>query len=228
MSIHYTRFIKRGIFFCVILIISFFYGPGFVHANEEGTFPSITGDIKVESADSANQSKIKTDLKPQEFLKQNLHSFSIRGTFSSADILGKDSLEEFRQYDIAASFKLPWAWYVMPGWGFGTRVMTSAGALYHSEESALSVSVIAQVVFGSEDGRFALDLGAGCAALSKHRFEEQDFGGPLQFALTTGISIPLFKQYAVGYRFLHYSDGGLNGSHTTGADLHMLELIYQF
>lgn len=227
-NIYCTRYMKHGIVFCVILFISLFPGPVFVHANEEGILPSITGDIKVEVANSANQSKIKTNLKPQGFFKQNLHSFSIRGTCSSADIFGNDTLEEFRQYDIAASFKLPWAWYAMSGWGVGTRVMNSSGALYSSEESALSVSVIAQVVFGSQDGRFALDLGAGGAALSRHRFGEQDFGGPLQFALTAGLSIPLFKRYAVGYRFLHYSDGGLNGSHTTGADLHMLELIYRF
>lgn len=162
------------------------------------------------------------------FLKQNLHSLSIRGTFSSDDVLGTDAPEEFRQYEIAASFKLPWDWYAMSGWGIGTRVMTSTGALFSSEESALTVSVIAQVVFGSQDGRFALDLGAGGAVLSRHRFGEQDFGGPLQFALTAGISVPLYKRVAVGYRFLHYSDGGLNGSHTTGADLHMLELIYRF
>ena len=228
MNIHCTIDIKHGIVCCVILFLSLFPGSVPVHANEEGILPSTTRDIKVEVTNSADPSKKKADLKPHLSRKLNLHSFSIRGTFSSVDVLGREAPEEFRQYDIAASFKLPWAWYAMSGWGVGTQMMTSAGALYSSRETALSVSVIPQVVFGSQDGRFALELGAGGAALSRHRFGEQDFGGPLQFALTAGISIPLFKRYAAGYRFLHYSDGGFYGSGTRGADLHMVELIHRY
>lgn len=212
----------------VILLISLISGPVFVHAGGEGILQSMTGDSKVEVANFEDPSKKEADSQPQVFHKRNLHSFSIRGAFSSADVLGNKAPEEFRQYEVAARFKLPWQWYAMSGWGVGTRVMTSAGALYSNGETALSVSLIAQVAFGSRDGRFALDMGAGGAFLSKYRFGEQDFGGPLQFALTAGISIPLFKRLALGYRFLHYSDGGLNGSYTTGADLHMLELIYRF
>jgi hypothetical protein len=228
MNIHCTPDMKYGIIFCVILFISLFSEPVLVIANEVGLLPSMTGDIKAKAADSADQTKKKADFKPQVFNKQNLHSFSIRRTFSSMDVLGKEAPEEFRQHDIAASFKLPWAWYAMSGWGVGTRVMTSAGVLSGSEETALFVSVIPQVVFGGRDGRFALDMGAGGAALSRHRFGEQDFGEPLQFALTASISIPLYKKLSVGYRFLHYSDGGLYGSYTTGADLHTAELSCRF
>lgn len=32
----------------------------------------------------------------------------------------------------------------------------------------------------------------------------------------------------LGYRFLHYSDAGINGSNTTGADFHMVEFTYRF
>jgi hypothetical protein len=64
--------------------------------------------------------------------------------------------------------------------------------------------------------------------LSKQRFGTQDFGGPFQFALTLGAGIPLSEQLGLGYRYLHYSDAGIYGPHTTGADIHMIELTYRF
>lgn len=36
------------------------------------------------------------------------------------------------------------------------------------------------------------------------------------------------EQLGLGCRFLHYSDAGVNGSDTTGADFHMIELRYRF
>ena len=53
-------------------------------------------------------------------------------------------------------------------------------------------------------------------------------GGPVQAALTLGVSVPVYERFAVGYRFMHYSDGGAYGSDTIGADFHMLELSYRF
>ena len=43
-----------------------------------------------------------------------------------------------------------------------------------------------------------------------------------------GLSVPLYKRIAVGYRFQHYSDGRAYGSESTGVDFHMLELLYRF
>jgi hypothetical protein len=92
----------------------------------------------------------------------------------------------------------------------------------------LVASLIPLIALGSQDGRFTLDMGAGGALLSRHRFGMQDFGGNFQFALTAGVGVPLFARLGVGYRFLHYSDAGIYGPNNTGADLHMLELIYRF
>jgi hypothetical protein len=161
-------------------------------------------------------------------IKLSLLSVSMRARFSSIDVLGGVATEEFKEYDVAANFRLPWAWYSHSGWGVGMRMMASAGALYSDGETGLVVSLIPLVALGSQDGRFTLDMGAGGALLSRHRFGTQDFGGNFQFALTVGVGVPLFERLGVGYRYLHYSDAGINGSHTTGADLHMLELTYRF
>jgi len=161
-------------------------------------------------------------------IKQSLLSVSMRATVSSSDVLGDVAPEEFREYGVAANFGLPWAWYSQSGWGAGIRLMASAGALYGAGETALVVSLIPLVVLGSQDGRFTLDMGAGGALFSRHHFGTQDYGGCFQFALTAGVGVPLFERLGVGYRYLHYSDAGINGAHTTGADLHMLELTYRF
>jgi hypothetical protein len=71
-------------------------------------------------------------------------------------------------------------------------------------------------------------MGAGGALLSRHRFGTQDYGGPFQFALTLGAGVPLSEHLGLGYRFMHYSDAGINGSNTTGADFHMVEFTYRF
>lgn len=161
-------------------------------------------------------------------IKLSLLSVSIQATISSIDVLGDVALKDFREYGVGANFSLPWAWYSQSGWGVGTRLMASAGALYGGGETALVVSLIPLVALGSQDGRFILDIGAGGALLSRHHFGTQDYGGYFQFALTAGVGVQIFERLGVSYRFLHYSNAGINGPHTTGADMHMLELTYRF
>ncbi|MFA5183067.1 MAG: acyloxyacyl hydrolase [Syntrophales bacterium] len=160
--------------------------------------------------------------------KVSLLSVSIRARVSNIDVLGGVAPEEFKEYDVAANFKLPWAWYSQSGWGTGIRLMASAGVLYGAGDTALVVSLIPLITIGSQDGRFTLDMGAGGALLSRYRFGTQDYGGYFQFALTAGVGVPLFKRLGVGYRFLHYSDAAIYGPHNMGADFHMLELTYRF
>lgn len=157
-----------------------------------------------------------------------LQSLSMRARVSEKTLLGDDAPEDFEEYDLSANFELPWKSYSTSGWGMGTRLMASAGILRGAGENALVVSLIPELTLGSEDGRFILDLGAGGALFSRHRFGTQDYGGPFQFALTVGVGVPLYKNLGLGYRFLHYSDAGVNGSDTTGADFHMIEFSYRF
>ena len=157
----------------------------------------------------------------------SLQSLSMRARVSEKTLLGEDAPEDFKAYDVSANFGLPWKSYSASGWGMGTRLMAGTGILRGAGENALVVSLIPELTLGSEDGRFTLDLGAGGALFSRHRFGTQDYGGPFQFALTLGVGVPLYKKLGLGYRFLHYSDAGVNGSDTTGADFHMIEFSYR-
>jgi len=153
----------------------------------------------------------------------SLQSLSMRARVSEKTLLGEDAPENFKEYDVSANFELPWKSYSMSGWGMGSRLMASTGILQGTGESALVFSLIPELTLGSEDGRFTLDMGAGGALFSRHRFGTQDYGGPFQFALTLGIGVPFYKKLGIGYRFLHYSDAGVNGGDTIGADFHMIE-----
>ncbi|WP_192576497.1 acyloxyacyl hydrolase [Halomonas lysinitropha] len=152
----------------------------------------------------------------------------MRTRLSEKTLLGEEAPEDFEEYDLSANVALPWEPFSTSGWRVGTRLMASAGVLRGAGENALVVSAIPEVTLGSQNGRFLLDLGAGGALFSRHRFGTQDFGGPFQFALTLGIGGPLYRELGLGYRFLHYSDAGVNGSDTTGADFHMIEVRYRY
>ncbi|HOG12750.1 MAG: acyloxyacyl hydrolase [Smithellaceae bacterium] len=198
-------------------------------ASKEGQSPPpVAGNSAFAAADPDGQGAAAESVKKPGVLRSNLLNISIRGRFSGLDVLGGTATEEFQEFDAAAQFRLPWGWYSQPGWGGELRLMAGAGVLYGAGETALAVSLIPMLAFGSKDGRFSLDMGAGPALLSRHRFGDQDYGGYFQFALTAGLSVPVFRGFGVGYRFLHYSDAALYGHHTTGADFHMLEIHYRF
>lgn len=157
-----------------------------------------------------------------------LLSIGARARVGEKRVLGKEAPESFREYDVAATLRLPWQYYTPSGWGVGLRMMASGGILQGANKTALVVSAIPLLALGSEDGRFTLDVGAGLALISEHRFAQQDFGGPLQGALTLGVTVPLYQRFGVGYRFMHYSDWGAYGPSSIGVDFHMIEFSYRF
>lgn len=143
-------------------------------------------------------------------------------------VIGALQPESFHEYDVVANFKLPWERQLKSGWRASTRLVTHAGVLRGQNKTALVAVAIPTFALGKQDGSFLIDTGLGLAYLSRHRFELQDFGGPIQFALTLGIEVPVYQHFAAAYRFMHYSDAGFYAPGTIGADMHMLELLYRF
>lgn len=156
-----------------------------------------------------------------------LQSISLRTRLSEGTVLGKDAPERFTEYSLAANFALPWKKYSPDAWGIGSRVMASIGNLRGLGKNSLIVSLVPELVIGSEDGKFTFDFGVGAALFSRYQFGSQDYGGAFQFALTVGLGVPVYEKIGVGYRFQHYSDAALHGEHTVGADFHMVELSYR-
>lgn len=124
-----------------------------------------------------------------------LLSVGMRARVTESTVLGKAQPESFQEYDAVLNMGLPWERYSLSGWGVGTRLMGSAGVLRGAGETALVASLIPMLAFGSQNGRFTLDMGAGGALLSRDRFGTQDYGGPFQFALTLGAGFPLYQRW---------------------------------
>ena len=143
-------------------------------------------------------------------------------------VLGQQSPESFHEYDLVGRFATPWQREGVAGLTVGAQLLASAGAFEGPGRTAAVASVVPLLAVGGSDRRFTLDGGAGFVLLSEHRYGKQDFGGPLQFALTLGLEVPLYRRLGIGYRFLHYSDAGMYGATTVGADLHMAALLYRF
>lgn len=163
-----------------------------------------------------------------EDLKWPLQNISIRARFAERTLFGKDAPEKFKAYDLSANFKMPYTLYSAANWAVGTNLTASAGILRGIEKSALVVSASPELMLRTNDGGFTINAGIGLAAFSRHQLGIQDFGGPFQFVLAFGSTLELSRHTRIGYRFQHYSDARLNGSNTTGVDLHMLEFYYQF
>lgn len=58
-----------------------------------------------------------------------------------------------------ANWSLPWEWYSELGWGIGTRLMASVGAVTAAGDTACISTVVPEFVFGKKDGWLSLEVG---------------------------------------------------------------------
>lgn len=157
-----------------------------------------------------------------------LDSVGLRGGVSGSSPIGKKETQYFKEYDLMANWSLPWGWYNDSGWGIGTRLMGSVGALGASDDTAFIATMVPGVVLGKKDGWLSLEVGAGFALLSQHHFANQDMGGSFQIVGDIALRAKVYQGIGVGYWFHHLSDASLYGDNGRGFDLHMLELSYRF
>jgi hypothetical protein len=158
----------------------------------------------------------------------HLESIGLRGGASGSSPIGKKETQFFKEYDLMANWSLPWGWYSESGWGIGTRLMGSVGALNASDDTAFIATMVPGLVFGKKDGWLSLEVGAGVALLSIHRFDHQDMGGAFQVVGDIALRAKVYQGIGVGYWFHHLSDATLYGDNGRGYDLHMMELSYRF
>jgi Lipid A 3-O-deacylase (PagL) len=158
----------------------------------------------------------------------SLMSVSVRGGLSGHSPIGKIELEDFHQYDIMAMARLPWEWYSDSGWGVGTRLSVSAGAITAAGDTGLVTTLVPGFSFGPKHGRYSLDIGGGIALLSQHKFGTQDMGGAFQFTWNLALRTQVYGPIGLGYDFQHYSDATMYGDNGRGVDIHLFELTYRF
>ena len=169
----------------------------------------------------------KKDFDSNQAVKMKLLSVGARARVGEKRVLGEEHPDSFRAYDLTARFQLPWAVDFQTDWVLDGHLLTSAGVLRGAGKTAVVVSAIPVLAFEWSE-RVIIDGGLGLAALSRHQYAQQDFGGHVQFALTAGLSAAVYRNICLGYRYQHYSDAGVYGSGTIGADFHLLELSYRY
>ena len=138
-----------------------------------------------------------------------------------------DGSEDFKQYELFATYGLPWSWELTPGWFLSTRINLSAGALRGGGDTGFIGSAGPSITLSMVQDRIFLDGGISAALLSEHKFGQENFGGPIQFISHVGISFKLSDNLGVGYRFQHMSNASIY-NRNPGLELHMFELSYFF
>jgi hypothetical protein len=165
---------------------------------------------------------------PARAAEWDLLSVGVRAQVWEQRVLGKEQPESFNEYDLVAAVRLPWDGPSFWGFEVNTRLLGSVGALQGADKTAFVATAIPALAFIRRDVPITVEFGAGLALISEHRYGDQEYGGPLQFALTFSVGVPVYKRVAIAYRFMHYSDAGAYGTETIGADLHMIEVTYNF
>jgi Lipid A 3-O-deacylase (PagL) len=165
---------------------------------------------------------------PSQAEEIRLNSIGVRGGVSGSSPIGRQETEYFQQYDVMANWSLPWELYSESGWGVGTRVMGTVGAVTAAGDTAFVSTIVPGLVFGKKDGWLSMEIGGGFALFSQHQFAHQNLGGVFQFVWDYAIRAKVYKGIGVGYWFHHTSDATLYGDNGRGYDLHMIEISYRF
>jgi hypothetical protein len=159
-----------------------------------------------------------------------LLSIGPRYGFSGKEpVLGKRQTETFDLVDIAATFRLPWSWPLGKSpWSLDTRLITSAGALSAAGDTGLIATIVPNVALSGWKGFVSFDVGVGLGFFGRHQYGVQDFGGPVQFVLTTALQIRPISHAFAGFRFQHFSDAGMYEHSSLGVDMYIIEIGYVF
>ena len=103
----------------------------------------------------------------------NWVAIGLRAGLSTAD-----SEEDFEQYELFATYGLPWRWKLTSGWSLSTRINLSAGALRSGDDTGFIGSTGPSITLSMVQDRIQLDGGISAALLSEYKFGQENFGGP--------------------------------------------------
>jgi hypothetical protein len=135
--------------------------------------------------------------------------------------------EDFKQYEGFAIWKLPWFRQWDSGWTLGTYLEANAGVLRGGGECAFVGSIGPGIYFTGFKEKIDLSMGINPTIISKHKFGDEDLGGPVEFTSHIGLNLNFTRNFTIGYRLQHMSNGFLYDANP-GLNLHMIELGYRF
>jgi lipid A 3-O-deacylase len=72
-----------------------------------------------------------------------------------------------------------------------------------------------------------ISMGINPTVISKHKFGDENLGGPIQFTSHIGLNFIFNHHYSMGCRLQHMSNGVLY-EHNPGVNTYMIEVGYRF
>ncbi len=135
--------------------------------------------------------------------------------------------EDFKQYDAFSTFKLPWLWQWDSGWTIGTYLEANVGVLRAGGTTAFVGSIGPGISIRGLAEIVEISMGINPTIISKHKFGDENLGGPIEFTSHVGINFFFANHYSIGYRLQHMSNGILY-EHNPGLNMHMIEVGYRF
>jgi hypothetical protein len=135
--------------------------------------------------------------------------------------------EDFNQYESFATWSLPWIWHPSINSTFGTYIEANAGVLRGGGESAFVGSIGPGIYFAGFNDKLDISIGLNPTIISKHKFGDEDLGGPIQFNSYIGLNFNFAEYFSIGYRLQHMSNGSFY-EQNPGVNMHMIEVGYRF
>ena len=104
---------------------------------------------------------------------------------------------------------------------------TNAGVLRGDGESAFVGSIGPGIYITGFKEKIDISMSINPTIISKHKFGDEDLGGPIEFTSHIGLNLNIDRHFTIGYRLQHMSNAVLYDANP-GLNLHMIEMGYRF
>ena len=135
--------------------------------------------------------------------------------------------EDFKQYEGFSTWKLPWSRQWDSGWTLGTYLEANAGVLRAAGETGFVGSIGPGIYITGLKEKMEITMGINPTIISKHKYGDENLGGPIEFTSHIGIGLNLTRHLSIGYRLQHMSNAVIY-EENPGLNMHMVEVGYRF
>lgn len=141
--------------------------------------------------------------------------------------ISANSTVNFEQYEMFAAYRLSPQWTYDSGWLVQTQINATLGKLRSDDVSSEVISIGPGLTLSKPDSAFSVDVGSSPTYISDPVHGGKDLGGNTQFISHIRLNYRFSHTFAVGFRFQHMSNAGLENPNP-GLNIEALELSYRF
>ena len=135
--------------------------------------------------------------------------------------------DRFVQTELYGDVNLPWSWAWGQDWRWHSQLEVSTGWLRRQRADAFVGSLGPQLCLRRTSHPFELAAGISLTHLSQRAFGDWDLGSPTQFTSHVDLRWKPGRNWELGYRVQHLSNGGISHPNP-GLNLHMFLVNCRF